>query len=112
MKAESIYDIIKSLEPGERKKLDTLLNYDRKESSFNGSLQIPEDNFIKLSLKAHTLFDANNTCMTVAECAEWLGVHSDTVLRRLHDGSIKGTLVGRVWSIPKMQFLDKIINEK
>lgn len=107
MKAESILDIIQSLEPSERKRLDSLLNVNGRH--LNSSQPFSERNFKKWSIEAHILFDANNTCLSVAECAEWIGVHNDTVLRRLHDGKIKGTLIGRVWSIPKIQFLDKII---
>lgn len=67
--------------------------------------------FIELSVKAQAIYDANKTCMAVKECAEFLGVHTDTVLRKLHSGDIKGTLIGRVWSIPKIQFLDKILKD-
>ncbi|MEO2059410.1 MAG: excisionase family DNA-binding protein [Mesonia sp.] len=70
-----------------------------------------KNDFIELSLKAHAIYDANKTCMAVKECAEFLGVHTDTVLRKLHSGDIKGTLIGRVWSIPKIQFLDKILEK-
>jgi excisionase family DNA binding protein len=69
-----------------------------------------EKDLIKACIKAQAIYDANNTCLSVAECAKWLGVHNDTVLRRLHDGKIKGSFVG-VWSIPKIQFLDKIVKD-
>lgn len=64
---------------------------------------------ILATLEALRLHDANNTCMTVEECAEWFGIHRDTVVRRLHTREWKGHLVGRIWRIPKIQFLDKII---
>tara|TARA_Y100000588_G_C14019886_1_gene823756 strand:+ start:451 stop:675 length:225 start_codon:yes stop_codon:yes gene_type:complete len=70
-----------------------------------------EKDLIIACIKAQAIYDANNTCMTVSDCADWLGVHNDTVLRRLHDGKINGMLIGRVWSIPKIQFLDKIIKD-
>lgn len=72
---------------------------------------ITQKEMLETSVKAQAIYDANRKCMSVSECAEWLGVHNDTVLRRLHDGKIKGTLIGRVWSIPKIQFLDKIIKD-
>ena len=70
-----------------------------------------EKDLIKACIKAQAIYDANNTCLSVAECAKWLGVHNDTVLRRLQDSKIKGTLIGRVWSIPKIQFLDRIMKD-
>ncbi|SFF96023.1 DNA binding domain-containing protein, excisionase family [Salegentibacter agarivorans] len=108
MKAESILDIIQSLEPSERKRLDSLLNVNGRH--LNNSQPFTERNFKKWSIEAHILFDANNTCLSVAECAEFLSVHHNTVKNKLHSREIKGTLIGRVWSIPKIQFLDKIIN--
>lgn len=64
---------------------------------------------ITVTMEALRLHDANNTCLTVEECAEFLSVHKHTVLNRLHAGDIKGTLVGRTWRIPKLQFLDRIV---
>ena len=72
---------------------------------------INETQLIESSVKAQAIYDANKTCMAVKECAEFLGVHTDTVLRKLHSGDIKGTLIGRVWSIPKIQFLKKILEK-
>ena len=67
------------------------------------------EEFLKITLEALMIYDANNTCMTVEECAEWFDIHRDTVVRRLHSGEWKGHLVGRVWRIPKLQFLDQIL---
>ncbi len=62
-----------------------------------------------LFIKAQTAFDANNVCMSVQECAEFLSVSQQTVLAHIRKNSIKATLIGRVWRIPKIQFLDNII---
>lgn len=70
-----------------------------------------ENDLIKACIKAQAIYDANNTCLSVAECAKWLRVHNDTILRRLQAGKIKGNLIGRVWSIPKIQFLDRIMKD-
>ena len=64
---------------------------------------------IQIVLEALRLHDANNTCMSVEQCSKFLGVHKNTVLNRIHAGEIKTNLIGRVHSIPKLQFLDKII---
>jgi DNA-binding NarL/FixJ family response regulator len=111
MKAESILDIIQSLEPLERKRLDSLLNSDNR-INLSGSQPISESNFKQWSIEALRLFDANNTCMDVKECAKFLKVHENTVKNHLHSRKIDGRLMGRKWSIPKIQFLDRIINEK
>ncbi len=66
---------------------------------------------MRLYIMAQTAFDANNVCMTVKECAEYLRVTSLTVLNHIKKGTIKATLIGRVWSIPKVQFLDEILKK-
>ena len=66
---------------------------------------------LTVTLEALRLHDANNTCMTVEECAEWFKIHRDTVIRRLQSGEWKGHLVGRVWRIPKLQFMEAIVNQ-
>ncbi len=67
---------------------------------------------IESQIKAMTIFDANNVCMNVNECAEFLGVHRNTIIKRIHKGDIKATLLGVHWSIPKIQFLREIINNQ
>ena len=67
------------------------------------------EEFLKITLEALMIQDANNTCMNVDECAEFLGVHKNTVLNNIHKRNIKASLIGRVWSIPKLQFLDQIL---
>ncbi len=64
------------------------------------------------TMEALRLHDANNTCMTVAETSKYLKVHKDTVLKHLHTGKIKGKLLERVWRIPKLQFLDEIVEKE
>lgn len=64
---------------------------------------------LMLMLEAMKIYDANNTCLSVEECAKFLNVHKNTVLNKIHSGEIKATFLGRIWRIPKLQFLDKII---
>lgn len=66
---------------------------------------------ITATMEALRLHDANNTCMTVEECADYLNVHKNTVLNRIRAGDVKAILVGRTWRIPKIQFLEKIVRE-
>lgn len=68
-----------------------------------------EMQLIRTSIKAQTIYEANKRCMTVTECAEFLSVHHNTVKNRIHAGEIKANLIGTVWCIPKIQFLDMII---
>ena len=70
-----------------------------------------ESKAIRASLKALTIFDANNTCLTVDECAKFLNVHPKTVINRINSGKIKAEFIGRIWRIPKMQFIEEIVNE-
>ncbi len=66
---------------------------------------------ITANLKALTLFDANNTCLTVDQCAKFLQVHPKTITNRINSGKIKAEFIGRIWRIPKMQFIQEIIEE-
>lgn len=66
---------------------------------------------ITVTMEALRLHDANNTCMTVEETADFLKVHKNTVLNRIHAGEIKANLIGRVWRVPKIQFLERIVRE-
>ena len=70
-----------------------------------------QNEMITANLKALALFDANNTCMTVDECAKFLGVHHKTVTNRIHSGKMKAEFLGRIWRIPKLQFIDQIVRE-
>lgn len=67
--------------------------------------------FIETSIIAMTIFNANNTIMTPIECADFLGVHYNTIMNRIKDKTILSTLVGGKHHIPKIQFLKKIINK-
>ncbi|MBW2961303.1 helix-turn-helix domain-containing protein [Mesonia aestuariivivens] len=73
---------------------------------------LTEKQRIEESIKAHAIYDANNKSMTAKECAEYLGVHINTVKNKINSGEIKANLIGTVWSIPKIQFLKKIIEDK
>ncbi len=49
--------------------------------------------------------------MTVKECAKYLKKCDKTILNHIEKGKIKAVQVERDYSIPKIQFMDKIINE-
>lgn len=66
----------------------------------------------KETVKALTFHDAHNTMMTVEECAEFLRVHKNTVTNRIHAGDIQATFIGRIWRIPKIQFLEKVLENE
>ena len=70
-----------------------------------------QDEMITANLKALTLFDANNTCLTVDECAKFLQVHPKTITNRINSGKIKAEFIGRIWRIPKLQFVEEIITQ-
>lgn len=65
---------------------------------------------LKINLQALAIFDANNTVLTVSECADWLGCHSRTVVNKIDSGKIMATESSDgKYEIPKIQFLNKIV---
>ncbi len=67
---------------------------------------------IAVNIQAIKIFDANNTCMTVKECANFLNVAKKTVTRHIHAGKIEAIFIGRIWRIPKLQFVDEILSNE
>ena len=67
-----------------------------------------EDEIIKTQLKALTIFESNNTMMTVKECADFLGCSEDTVRRSIKSEKILAYNIGG-WRIPKLQFHKELI---
>ena len=74
-------------------------------------MNVQENTLLRASIKAIAIYDANNTVMTVGQCATWMAIHKNTVLRKIHAGEIDANFKGGEWRIPKIQFLDKIIDE-
>lgn len=70
-----------------------------------------KQDIIEAQLKALTIFDANNTCLTVEECAEFLNVHRNTITNRINSGKIRAEFIGRIWRIPKMQFVKDLVKD-
>jgi excisionase family DNA binding protein len=66
---------------------------------------------VKAHLEAATIFDANNTCLTVEECAKFLNVHPKTITNKIHAGTIKAIFIGRIWRIQKMQFVEQLLQK-
>jgi len=50
-------------------------------------------------------YDMHNTCMSVDQCASFLGLNPRTILNQIHRGEIHAHKTGRTYSIPKTQFL-------
>lgn len=71
-----------------------------------------EQESISLHLKALVIHDANNTVMTLKECADFLKCSERTVKRRIEStekhNRIFATYNGG-WRIPKMQFLSEVV---
>ncbi|ATA67286.1 MULTISPECIES: helix-turn-helix domain-containing protein [Capnocytophaga] len=57
------------------------------------------------SLKTHDI------CFTPEECAKYLGKHINTVRTAIKNKQIIAYPVGATYSIPKIQFIEKIIAE-
>ncbi|WP_271770405.1 helix-turn-helix domain-containing protein [Aquimarina algiphila] len=66
---------------------------------------------IEANLKALLIFSANDAMLTVDECASYLKKHRNTVTRLIHEKQIKAKLVGGHWIIPKLQFLDYLLED-
>ncbi|CAM1344247.1 helix-turn-helix domain-containing protein [Tenacibaculum amylolyticum] len=66
---------------------------------------------LALHLQAMAIFDANNTTCSIKECAAFLKVHTNTIRNRIHNGTIKAIFLDGTYHIPKLQFLDKIIED-
>lgn len=64
---------------------------------------------LQANIKALTIFKANDTMLTVDECAKYLGVHPCTIKRRIHRGTIKAVFQDGKYHIPKIQFLEKVV---
>ena len=64
---------------------------------------------LKVSLKALTIFNANDTMLTVDGCAKYLKVHPNTVKNRIHKNTIQAIFQDGKYHIPKIQFLEKIV---
>jgi len=64
---------------------------------------------IESQIKALTIYDANNTCMTITECAKFLNIQRRTVGRMIERKEIKAKYLSNMTLIPKIQFLEILI---
>ena len=64
---------------------------------------------IESQIKALTIYDANNTCMSIKECAKFLGVCEKTMVNWLTDNRINKIQIKGRTMIPKIQFLKQLI---
>lgn len=64
---------------------------------------------IESQIKALTIYDANNTCLTVKDCAKFLGVCEKTMRNWINDDKIKNVQIEGRTMIPKIQFLKQLI---
>ncbi|CAA0186627.1 helix-turn-helix domain-containing protein [Tenacibaculum maritimum] len=70
-----------------------------------------EAQIIESNIKAMTIFNANDKMMSVSECAEFMGIHQNTVKNRIEKEDILATFQGGKYHIPKLQFV-KLLVEK
>ena len=73
-----------------------------------------EKEIIKAQLKAMAIFEANNTTMTVAECAKFLKCTKDSIYKRMKSGKPHEriyTVALAGGRIPKIQFLDELVDD-
>jgi len=68
-----------------------------------------EQQLIESQIKALTIFNANNTMMSTAECATYLKISIGTVKNRIEKNIIIGVFQGGKYHIPKLQFVDKLV---
>lgn len=64
---------------------------------------------IETTIRALTIYDANNTCMSITECAKFLGLERRTISAMIVRGEIKATHLSNRTLIPKIQFLKQLI---
>lgn len=70
-----------------------------------------ERNLIATQIKALTIFNANNTTMSVESCAKFLKVHPNTIKNRINKNTIIASFQDGKYHIPKLQFLEKLIDK-
>ena len=74
-----------------------------------------EKELIKTYLKAQAIYDANNTMMSVSDCAKFLGSSTRTILRKVKSNDSDYKIIAKYtnseWKIPKIQFLEKLVDE-
>jgi len=68
-----------------------------------------EQQLIESHIKALTIFNANNTMMSTAECAKFLKISVGTVKTRINKKTIIGVFQDGKYHIPKLQFVDKLV---
>ena len=71
--------------------------------------KVGEAALVRANLKAQAIFDANNTVMTPKQCAAFMACTPRTVLDKIKKGEIAATFKTGHWRIPKIQFLNEII---
>ncbi|MFJ1431333.1 helix-turn-helix domain-containing protein [Capnocytophaga canimorsus] len=98
MTAEIAKQIIDQMPHSEVERLYTLMGVQPQRVNV-----VQESVNLLYSLKTHDI------CFTPEECAKYLGKHINTVRAAIKKGEIKAFPVGATYSIPKIQFIEKII---
>ncbi len=70
-----------------------------------------EKEAVQANLKALLIFNANDVMLNIEECARYINKHRNTVTRLIHEKKIKAKLIGGHWIIPKLQFLDYLLDD-
>lgn len=100
MTAEAIKSIIDQMPYNEVRKLYNMLEV--KPTSVN---VVEEAVNLSRSILNHDKY------LTLQECAEYLGLHKNTIVNRIKKGEINAIFSGGAYSIPKMQFIEQILKE-
>jgi len=69
-----------------------------------------EQQLIETQIKALTIFNANNTMMSTAECAKFFKISVGTVKTRINKKTIIGIMQDGKYHIPKLQFVNKLVD--
>ncbi len=103
MSVLAIYNLIESLSDRERNELFNRLGLVHEKELLKDKSIITE-----MLIDAMQTYEENNKSLTVEECAELLQVSDQTIRSHIKLGKIKAILVGCKYSIPKIQFKDKL----
>lgn len=70
-----------------------------------------QTDLLKANIKALTIFKANDTMLSVDACAKFLGVYPNTIKNRIHRQTIIAVFQDGKYHIPKIQFLEKVVED-
>lgn len=81
----------------------------KKQNKNRKKTNMKEIDLLQITIKALTIFNANDTMLSVDSCADFLDVHPNTIKNRIQKGTIKAIFQDGKYHIAKIQFLERII---